>query len=233
MMQSPCRVPQLELTMSEYHSATSSPEATSSSPEDASDPNNTQSNPQNNHQIPRREIIHILRDWRDRSKDSAWMHGRSARFFSTLNYGLSIPIMLFSTFAGAVNFMIAAEEEDDRGSLRRTYYVQIVLGVIGMAAAFLSGILKFTKVAELHEAHNIYASEFDKLSREIRVEALLTDTVGATYADHAILLRVCQENFDRLNDRAPSIPARVEAALERRKATQRSRLSRDAMHVPV
>ena len=208
--------------VAEYYSATSSPEDVS------------------HHEIPRREIIQILRDWRDRSKDSAWMHGRSARFFSTLNYGLSIPIMLFSTFAGAANFMIAANQSEVNQSEdaanrpgSRTYYVQIVLGIFGMAAAFMSGILKFTKVAELHEAHNIYASEFDKLSREIRVEALLTDTVGATYADHAILLRVCQENFDRLNDRAPAIPARVEAALERRRETQRSRLSRDAMNVPV
>jgi hypothetical protein len=180
--------------------------------------------------IPKKEIISILRDWRERAKDSAWMHARSSRYYSTVNYALSMPVVLFSAFAGAANFVLVASSPRDE--TKGPKVVQALVGVVSVAAAFLSGVQKMTKVAELHEAHNIFASEFEKLAREIRVEALLTDTDGTTYADHAVLLRQCQEEFDRLSDKAPSVPSHIEGLLERKKS-ERNRTSREVMDVPV
>lgn len=188
------------------------------------------------------EIKSVLSDWVEKANDCSWMHDQSRRYYKGINYAYTISIILSSTIAGTANLVSAAlsstvDDDADAADAASVgganaagtatgdalHYLQYAIAFLGLGSAAASAIHRFIRTSELQEAHSIFASQFEKLAREIRVETLLSDTTTKTYSDIGVLLKEIQEDFDRLSEQAPAFPSHIERRLERKRALERQR----------
>lgn len=161
------------------------------------------------------EIKHVLADWKQRAEDKAWMHEHSFRYYKRINYAMMIPIIMASTTTGTLNLVNASPRDEECNTSLNI--LQLSLGIVGLATAAATTIYKFIRVSENQESHDIYATQYERLAREIEVESLLSESQSKTYADMGTLLKEIQEAFDHLDQHAPNIPSIVERALEQMK----------------
>ena len=61
-------------------------------------------------------------------------------------------------------------------------------------------------VPELQQDHHIHYKEYNKLSREITTELILSNTDDRTYANLGEFIKICRTRLDRLRDSSPQIP---------------------------
>jgi hypothetical protein len=160
------------------------------------------------------EIRDLLTRWQKEAARKAHMHEASRRYYKRLNYAYMIPIILASTATGTVNLLAASSGKTSCEDVLRPdagiNYVQMILGIGGLASACATGVYNFTRISELLEAHAFYKGQFENLARKIEVETLLADTTGKTYSDIGSLLKDVREDFDRLCEKAPGVPAFIE-----------------------
>ena len=105
----------------------------------------------------------------------------------------------------------------DASSSSINYALNLVSGILAITSAALATLQNKCKFGERSARHKSSADEFDKLSREISVAMLITNTKGKTYANIAEFIKECNDRFNRLIERSPSVPDRVFNRLKRLK----------------
>lgn len=158
-----------------------------------------------------KEKMELLNEWIIIAKNYSWLHNASAKLFQGLNYSLIIPIISVSTLGGALNLT--------QFTCTNTY-IGYILGFLSLGSAALSTVHNTLKFGERSELHKATADEFDKLTREISVETLLSDTEAKTYANLAEFIKDCNDRFNRLVEKSPSIPEKVMNKFEKIKQNQ-------------
>lgn len=158
-----------------------------------------------------KEKLELLNEWIVIAKNYCWLHSTSCKLFQGLNFSILIPIITVSTIAGALNLTQFTCSSS---------YISYILGFMSLGSAALSTIHNTLKFGERAELHKATADEFDKLTREISVETLLTDTEAKTYANLAEFIKECNDRFNRLIEKSPSIPERVMIRFEKIKQQQ-------------
>lgn len=175
-----------------------------------------------------KNILSMLETWRKRAKDVSLMHFYSYRYFKALNYVFLISIILCGSVAGSLQ-IADSSRNIEHATCPRTgaNYLQMGLGVLTLAAAALTTIHNYTGFALRFERHAFFDDEYEKLSRDIQVHSLLSDTQNRVYTDKGVLLKEIKDKFDRLTEKAPKIPLHIQkdVASKRNKSPQRLKIS--------
>ena len=150
-----------------------------------------------------RHEITLLREWILNINVLEEMHRKSYLHFKKINYFLMIPIIIFTGMSGAIGF---ANIDKHEKSANYFDVWSLINGILGLTAAILTTVYNFMTVPELQQDHHIHYKEYNKLSREITTELILSNTDDRTYANLGEFIKICRTRLDRLRDSSPQIP---------------------------
>ena len=139
----------------------------------------------------------LLIDWADKAKCYKWLHNRAQRKYNCLASWFTIPVIILSTATGTANFAQYRIEDTEVKS-----FAPLVLGCINICTGIVTTVQQFLKINELNEAHRVSSIGWDKLYRNIKVEISKPIEVRC---DIDILIKHCQEEYDRLMETSPDI----------------------------
>jgi hypothetical protein len=168
----------------------------------------------------RPEHENILIDWADKAMCYRWLHDQANTKFATKNTWFTIPVIILSTITGTANFA-----QERFGEEYKDMAVMIV-GALNLFAGILTTIKQFLNISELNEAHRVSSISWDKFYRNIKVE--LTKHPNQRFPVGQ-MLKIQKEEFDRLMEISPQIPASVSAKF---KAVFHSEPEFDDIHKP-
>lgn len=137
----------------------------------------------------------LLNDWYRRLRESQFSHYESAKEFDLMNYWLGIPSVILSTIVGTSVFATLNESVETSAKL--------LVGVVSMLAATLTGLQTFLRFSERAEKHRAVAARYGALRREI--EELLSLEKNITRE----LVAPLREAIDRLAEEAPNVSTRI------------------------
>lgn len=142
----------------------------------------------------------ILASWSDKAQCYEWMHYKAHASYKKSNAWFTIPVIIISTITGTANF---AQDRFDE-----SYRSWVVMGVGGMniVAGIITTIYQFLKISELNEAHRVAALSWGKFCRNIKAE-LAKHPLDRVNHEHFVGL--AKEEYDRLVEISPMIPANV------------------------
>ena len=135
-----------------------------------------------------RELLEI---WYRRLRESQFCHYESAKALERMNCWLGIPSVILSTVIGTSIFATLNESVNIR--------VQILLGLVSVVAAVLTGLQTFLRFSERSEKHRAVAARYGALRREIEEITLGEDRIPRE------LIAPLRESMDRLAEEAPNV----------------------------
>lgn len=148
--------------------------------------------------------IELFEQWRFRNHRVQLAHYECARRFERLHLWLGLPAIALSTLVGTAVFSSLEKTTDFR--------VQIVVGLLSVTAAVLTGLQTFLRYAELAERHRIAGARFANLKHRME---LLSTLPPATEADMRVALASIEESWAKLREESPTLPTRVWKQIER------------------
>ena len=137
----------------------------------------------------------LLRTWRQWCAARAEAHGASRRHFRFLDVMMSGAIVAISGVAGVLSLIDP-----------HTQTIVGALNVIGASVGAMAGVFKF---GERKRQHDFFEVEYEHVANMIETEMATMDT-DPTYADVDEFVKAYRATVDRLDARAPDIPAWIE-----------------------
>lgn len=144
----------------------------------------------------------ILAEWGDMAQCYKWLHTRSFSKYSFIHTCFAIPIIILSTSVGAISFLQINLMDNSRKSNLSPY----ITGAVNIFIGLLATIQEFLKVSEQQESHRIAYINWDKYSRNIRIELA---KIPCERIDAHSFIKTCRMNFDNLMETSPTIQASV------------------------
>lgn len=152
----------------------------------------------------------LLQDWYLRLRFAQYSHYEAAKSFDRMNYWLGVPVVIFSTFVGTSVFANIGEKVSNDN-------LKILLGLVSVLAATLSGIQTFLRFSERAEKHRVAAAKYGALRRQIEEILCSTDAVTRD------IIAALRQEIDRLAEETPHIPERIWA--RRQEVLQKDKIS--------
>ena len=146
------------------------------------------------------EEENLLKQWSDKAQCYQWMHNRSRQIYQRKNALYTIPVIIISTLTGTANFA------QDRFSDSIKEYVVMTIGSLSIIAGIITTIFQFLKISEINEGHRVALLSWGKFHRNLQSE-LTRHPLDRTEA--SILIKMSQEEYDRLVEISPFIPEKV------------------------
>ena len=140
----------------------------------------------------------ILKSWSEKASCFKVMHDRSFKRFWCLNAWFAVPVIIISTLTGTGNF--AQNSFPDEYKAIAPY----IIGALNIIAGIISTIAQFLVVAQRMEGHRMSSINWDKFSRKIKTELSKKKLDRQTITE---FLPNCQEQYDRLLENSPNLPA--------------------------
>jgi len=135
--------------------------------------------------------------WLKRAREALFSHYTAAEKYDRLNRRLGIPVLILTTIVGTSVFASLQQKVDP--------ILQILVGLISVAAAILAGLQTFLGFAERAERHRMTAARYSALRREIEF-LLAVENTKFHDPEHLDALRV---KIDKLGEEAPSITSKI------------------------
>lgn len=142
----------------------------------------------------------ILVEWCDVAQCYRWLHMRSNRKYNRMHMYFTIPTITLSTITGTASFAQASLPQDYQA------WASMAIGAINIFIGIITTIQQYLKVSELNEAHRVSALSWDKYARNIRIELA---KAPSERVDAKTFLKICRQEFDRLMETSPAIPAGI------------------------
>ena len=140
----------------------------------------------------------ILKSWSEKASCFKVMHDRSFKRFWCLNAWFAVPVIIISTLTGTGNFAQNSFPDEYKA------YAPYVIGALNIIAGIISTIATFLTVAQRMEGHRMSSINWDKFGRRIKTELSKKKTDRQTITE---FLPNCQEEYDRLLENSPNLPA--------------------------
>ena len=140
----------------------------------------------------------ILKSWCDKSICYQIMHDRCHKRYWCLNAWFAIPVIIISTITGTGNM--------SQGSLNKNLRdrIVVIIGSFNLLAAIMTTVAQFLQVAQKCEGHRLASILWDKFSRRVKIEL---SKVRDDRADCNSFMLMCQQEYDRLVETSPMLPA--------------------------
>jgi hypothetical protein len=140
-----------------------------------------------------------LQKWRNGIKIAHNSHIRAATYYTQRGRMLGIPVVILTTIIGTAVFTSIAASNTNSVAL------QVLAGLLSMAAAVLSSLHTFLNYGELAERHRNVAVKYGNLRREI--EQLLCFMDAQTDLDAT--MKDIRTRWDAIDLEAPDIPQKI------------------------
>lgn len=140
----------------------------------------------------------LLRDWFRRVRESQHVHYSCANYFGRLHLLLGVPTVIFTILVGTAVF--TSLEKQDIGSFK------ILVGLVSILAAILSGLQTFLRFSERAEKHRATAAGYSAVRRHL--EFLATFPPSSVEGWKQALAEV-RKQMDDLTKSSPEVPASI------------------------
>ena len=149
----------------------------------------------------------LLTSWAERAAGYRWLHNHARLHYKKQNDYLSYPSIVIASITGVGGFAVlnpSGNEDLDPSTRTKIMIVQYFFAFLNVIGGILTSISKFSQSLSLSEAHSAMCVQYSKYYRNIDMELSL-DAVDRTCVVEFV--KKCREEYDRLLDEAPDIPA--------------------------
>ena len=152
------------------------------------------------------QLERVITDEGERALCFSWLHSHAERWYSRLNTGISLPVIIMSTLAGSASFGAGV-------LFPSTAIANVTIGSISIAVGVLNTIAGFFSWAKRSESHRICALTYQKVYRFILIELALPRVERIAAKD---MLKIVRDQSDRLQEMSPQIPDNIIASFKRK-----------------
>ena len=149
----------------------------------------------------------LLTSWAERAAGYRWLHNHARLHYKKQNDYLSYPSIVIASITGVGGFAVlnpSGNEDLEPSTRTKIMIVQYFFAFLNVIGGILTSISKFSQSLSLSEAHSAMCVQYSKYYRNIDMELSL-DAVDRTCVVEFV--KKCREEYDRLLDEAPDIPA--------------------------
>ena len=149
----------------------------------------------------------LLIRWAEKAAGYRWLHNHSRLFYKKQNDWLAYPSIVIASITGVGGFAVlnpsgnASTSNDTR---TRIMIIQYFFAFLNVLAGILTSISKFSQSLSLSEGHSAMCVQWSKFYRNIDMELSLDVKHRVNVVE---FMMKCREDYDRLLDEAPDIPA--------------------------
>ena len=141
------------------------------------------------------EQQNILQVWAEKASGWAWLHDKSARYYSTQSDRFMYPSIILNTIAGGIGFISF-----------NLGYIKYIIAAMNIISGLLSSFQKFLRSTEKSETHIHYSKIFSSFTRKITLELSLNPKDRRNCIEFC---KICRDEYDRAVTDCPIIPEYV------------------------
>lgn len=149
----------------------------------------------------------LLRSWAERAAGYRWLHNHARLHNKKINDYLSYPSIIIASITGVGGFAVLNPNGNDGMSEETKLNIlilQYIFAFLNVVGGVLTSVSKFSQTGSLAQAHSDMCILYSKYYRNIDMELSL-DVADRTSVVEFV--KKCREDYDRLLDEAPDIPA--------------------------
>ena len=197
-----------------------------------------------------REKRRLLAEWMLCMSALSKMHKLAYERCHRLSVVFMVPMIALSTISSVTNFILAfpsifgdSNIVEDAGNSKDcdaaskpttthrsvAAYASLALGAVSMVNTSITALYGHLNLGARKDKHLTVSSDFEKLSRQIRVHSLLTETDERMYVNLSEYIKDVHDQYEQLVDHMPYIPRHI---VERYETQERVRTpNRTSMEV--
>ena len=149
----------------------------------------------------------LLVRWAEKAAGYRWLHNHARLHFKRVNYYMSYPSIIISSITGVGGFAVlnpSGNENLDDETKNKIMIAQYMFAFLNVVGGILTSLSKFSQSAQLAEAHSVMCVQYSKFYRNIDIELSLDPEHRQDVIE---FVNMCRQEYDRLLDDAPDIPA--------------------------
>ena len=152
------------------------------------------------------ETANLLRHWRYRAHRVQIGHYEAGRRYDVLNLWLGIPSIVLSTIVGSAVFASLAEPSHG-------IPITILVGLLSVSTAVLTGLQTFLKYSELAERHKVAGARFADIKHQIELVATFQK---ANVSELKSRLKEIEARWEQVREESPNIPPTIWDRIEKK-----------------
>ena len=149
----------------------------------------------------------LLKSWAERAAGYRWLHNHARLHYKRQNDYLSYPSIVIASITGVGGFAVlnpSGSEDLEPSTRTKIMIVQYFFAFLNVIGGILTSISKFSQSSSLSENHSVMCIQYSKFYRNIDMELSLDARDRSCVME---FVKKCREEYDRLLDEAPDIPA--------------------------
>lgn len=149
----------------------------------------------------------LLVRWAEKAAGYRWLHNHARLHFKRVNDYMSYPSIIISSITGVGGFAVlnpSGNENLDDETKNKIMIAQYMFAFLNVVGGILTSLSKFSQSAQLSEAHSVMCVQYSKFYRNIDMELSLDPEHRQDVIE---FVNTCRQEYDRLLDDAPDIPA--------------------------
>lgn len=149
----------------------------------------------------------LLIRWAEKAAGYRWLHNHARLHFKRVNDWLSYPSIIISSITGVGGFAVlnpSGNENVSDSAKSKIMIAQYMFAFLNVVGGVLTSISKFSQSSQLAEAHSAMCVQYSKFYRNIDMELSLDPQHRGDVVE---FVNACRQEYDRLLDDAPDIPA--------------------------
>ena len=149
----------------------------------------------------------LLIRWAEKAAGYRWLHNHARLYFKKQHDYLSYPSIIIASITGVGGFAVlnpSGSDDVSSTTKNKILAIQYLFAFLNVLGGILTSIGKFSQSANLAETHSSMCVQYSKFYRNIDMELSLDVQHRADVID---FVKKAREEYDRLLDDAPDIPA--------------------------
>ena len=149
----------------------------------------------------------LLIKWAEKAAGYRWLHNHARLSFKKTNDYLAYPSIIIASITGVGGFAVLnpSGNSDLSNDMKvRIIAIQYFFAFLNVMGGILTSISKFSQSLSLSEGHSAMCVQWSKFYRNIDMELSLDTKHRAGVVEFVMK---CREDYDRLLDDSPDIPA--------------------------
>ena len=149
----------------------------------------------------------LLIKWAEKAAGYRWLHNHARLSFKKTNDYLAYPSIIIASITGVGGFAVLnpSGNSDLSNDMKvRIIAIQYFFAFLNVMGGILTSISKFSQSLSLSEGHSAMCVQWSKFYRNIDMELSLDTKHRVSVVEFVMK---CREDYDRLLDDSPDIPA--------------------------
>ena len=149
----------------------------------------------------------LLIKWAEKAAGYRWLHNHARLSFKKTNDYLAYPSIIIASITGVGGFAVlnpSGNSDLSDENQTRIIIIQYFFAFLNVMGGILTSISKFSQSLSLSEGHSAMCIQWSKFYRNVDMELSLD---VKHRADVVEFVMKCREDYDRLLDDSPDIPA--------------------------